>query len=36
LPSAGPRRAHGLITVLLGAIILVAGLTINAMLQRRD
>jgi hypothetical protein len=28
--------AVGLITVLLGAIILVVGLTINAMLQRRD
>jgi spermidine/putrescine transport system permease protein len=28
--------AVGLITVLLGALILVVGLTINGMLQRRD
>jgi hypothetical protein len=28
--------AVGLITVLLGAVILVVGLTINGMLQRRD
>jgi hypothetical protein len=28
--------AVGLITVLLGALMLVVGLTINGMLQRRD
>jgi hypothetical protein len=28
--------AVGLITVLLGALILIVGLTINGMLQRRD
>jgi hypothetical protein len=28
--------AVGLVTVLLGALILIVGLTINGMLQRRD